>query len=78
MSDDFFFQILFLHPAVFDDKIDCCIQQFFVLRRYVIFFQYNLLLQIYSNSIIHLGPDFKSWWQIGGAAQMCSYLCPTH
>jgi hypothetical protein len=25
-----------------------------------------------------LGPDFKSWWQIGGAAQMCSYLCPTH
>jgi hypothetical protein len=24
------------------------------------------------------GPDFKSWSQIGGAAQMCSYLCPTH
>jgi hypothetical protein len=27
---------------------------------------------------VTLGPDFKSWWQIGGAAQMCSYLCPTH
>jgi hypothetical protein len=22
--------------------------------------------------------DFKSWAQIGGGAQMCSYLCPTH
>jgi hypothetical protein len=27
---------------------------------------------------VTLGADFKSWWQIGGAAQMCSYLCPTH
>jgi hypothetical protein len=24
------------------------------------------------------GPDFKTWSQIGGAAQMCCYLCPTH
>jgi hypothetical protein len=22
--------------------------------------------------------DLKTWSQIGGAAQMCSYLCPTH
>jgi hypothetical protein len=27
------------------------------------------------GQIVSLGPDFKSWWQIGGAAQMCNYLC---
>jgi hypothetical protein len=25
-----------------------------------------------------LEPDFKLWSQIGGAAQICNYLCPTH
>jgi hypothetical protein len=28
------------------------------------------------NRRILSGPDFKSWSQIGGAAQMCSDLCP--
>jgi hypothetical protein len=60
MSDDFFL-ILFLRvrPPVFDDQIDCWMQQFFGLRRYVISFQYNLLLQIYSNNT-HLERKF---WQ---------------
>jgi hypothetical protein len=40
MSDDFFL-ILFLRPPVFDDQIDCWMQQFFGLRRYVISFQYT-------------------------------------
>jgi hypothetical protein len=45
-------------------------------------FYYNInmtainLVKFLHNFV--LGPDFKSWWQIGGAAQMCCYLCPTH